>query len=76
MSPLRLRSKERSSGPSGPHRFVEPADPRSGLALGATQASLQIGPALAITDASLRVKRCALAGCGKPREDPIHEPGD
>ena len=76
MAPLRLRSKERSSGPTGPHRFVDPADPRSGLALGSTQASLQIGPALAITNASLRVARCALAGCGKLREDPIHEAGD
>jgi hypothetical protein len=76
MARLSLRGSKRSAGSSGPHRFVEPDDPRSGLALGAAQASLQIGPAIALADASLRAVRCALPGCGKPRPDPIHEVAD
>jgi hypothetical protein len=66
-------TKTRGPGPSGPHRFVEPDDARAGLALGALQPNLQLGPALAVTDASLREARCAMQGCGKVREDPIHD---
>jgi hypothetical protein len=29
---------------------------------------------LAVTAAVLRATRCGLPGCGKAREDPIHEP--
>jgi hypothetical protein len=76
MSRFGFRRKKPSSGPSGPHRFVDPADPRSGLALGALQPNLQMGPALALTDASLRIAHCAMRGCGKPRQDPIHELGE
>ena len=70
---LSLRHPRDAAGPSGTHRFVEPDDPRSGLALGAAQASLQVGPAIALADASLREVRCARPGCAKPRQDPIHE---
>jgi len=63
-------------GPSGQHRFVEPADARSGLAMSATQPNLQMGPAMAVADASLRVARCGMAGCGKTRQDAIHQPHD
>ena len=70
------RNKERPAGPNGPHRFVEPSDARSGLALSASRLSLQMGPALAVTDASVRDARCAMVGCGRPRQDPIHEPGE
>ena len=76
MSVFRYRNKRRTSGPSGPHRFVDPADVRSGLALAAMQPNAQMGPALAVTEASLRGARCAMAGCGRPRQDPIHEPSD
>ena len=76
MSGFRHRNKRRTSGPSGPHRFVDPADVRSGLALAAMQPNAQMGPALAVTEASLRGARCAMAGCGRPRQDPIHEPSE
>ena len=76
VSVFRRRDKQPTSGPSGPHRFVDPADVRSGLALAAMQPNAQMGPALAVTAASLRDARCAMAGCGKPREDPIHEPSE
>jgi hypothetical protein len=67
------RNRQRSAGPSGPHRFVEPDDNRLGLALGTTRPSLQMGPALAVTDASLRDARCAMKGCGRAREHVIHD---
>ncbi len=40
------------------------------------QPNAQMGPALAVTDASLRDALCRMAGCGKPSEDPIHEPSE
>lgn len=62
---------------SGPHAFVEPPDARSGLALGAVATSgLQMGGMTSVADASLRVARCDASGCGKPRQDPIHWPGE
>jgi hypothetical protein len=33
-------------------------------------------PQLLMTTAVLRATRCAVPGCGKPREDPIHSPAD
>jgi hypothetical protein len=67
------RNAERGAGPSGPHRFVEPEDNRLGLALGMTQPTLQMGPALAVSDASLRAARCARKGCGRARQHAIHD---
>jgi hypothetical protein len=64
VSVFRHRNKRRTSGPSGPHRFVDPADVRSGLALAAMQPTAQMGPALAVTEASLRGALCRMAGCG------------
>jgi hypothetical protein len=67
----------RSMGPSGPHPFVRPDDSRLGLALSAAGTpGLQMGSRLALADASVRAPeaRCALGGCGKLREDPIHRP--
>ena len=76
VSVFRHRNRQPTFGPSGPHRFVDPSDVRSALALAAMQPNAQMGPALAVTDASLRGKWCAMAGCRKPRQDPIHEPSD
>lgn len=70
------RNEERSLGPSGKHRFVAPSDPRSGLAVAGVQAGLQQAPILAVTSASLRNARCAMKGCGKARQDAIHEPDE
>jgi hypothetical protein len=68
------RTKERSLGPSVKHPFVAPSDPRSGLAGASVQDGLQQTSQLAVTAASLRVARCAMKGCGKARQDAIHEP--
>jgi len=71
---------------SEPHAFVDPPDPRLGLALGGSARGGSVmgmaGPA-AITLYSLELDRCALPGCGKSHDDPIHwvaavgeDPGD
>jgi hypothetical protein len=70
------RKTDKSLGPSANHRFIEPSDPRWGLAAAGVHDGLQQAPALALTDASLRVPRCAMAGCGKTRNDAIHEPAE
>lgn len=70
------RSPKSLPGPSGPHPFVEPKDARSGLALGAMQGGLQMAAPMALADASLQSARCALPGCDKARQDPIHWPAD
>lgn len=63
---------------SGPHGFVEPPDPRFGIALGAGQASGRssvLGMGI-LTGFSVQPARCALPGCGKERQDPVHWPED
>ena len=70
------RSPKAGPGASGPHQFVEPADTRSGLALGASQGGLQMAAPLALADATLRATHCARPGCGKPREHSIHWPSE
>ena len=73
------RRDERLGGTSGPHRFVEPDDNRLGLAMSAARApGTGWGGSLAMTDATVRSggARCAMAGCGRLREDPLHLPPD
>jgi hypothetical protein len=70
---------ERLGGTSGPHRFVEPEDSRLGLAMSAARApGSSFSSSVAMTDASVRARgaRCAMPGCGKTRDDPIHLPPD
>jgi len=73
------RTTARLGGTSGPHRFVEPEDNRLGLAMSSARApGTGMASSLAMTDASVRAggARCAMPGCGKAREDPIHLPPD
>lgn len=70
------RDKARTAVTSGPHPFVPPDDSRLGLAMAASQPELQMGPGLAVANASLRGGRCAMAGCGRGRDDAIHHIGD
>jgi hypothetical protein len=58
---------------SGPHEFVEPSDPRLGLALGGAQSLMAPSAMTSLVAAtSLGRDACAAAGCGRPRKDPIH----
>ena len=68
------RNDAQSASPSGKHLFVEPGDTRSGLAVAAVHGGLQQATSLAVADASVRSRPCAVKGCGRPRHDPIHEP--
>lgn len=70
---IRRSSTDRASA-SGAHVFVQPRDGRSALALGASQAGLQMGAPMAVADASAFERRCGLTGCGKALHDPIHWP--
>ncbi len=72
------RHRPVDQGPvSGPHQFVDPSDPRLGLALGGAQ-SVMAPSAMTSLVAATSITRdsCAAEGCGKPREDPIHWPAD
>jgi hypothetical protein len=64
--------------PGQHHPFRETDDP--GIVALASGGGFRGGNAdlqrLAVTTATLRGTRCALAGCGKPREDPIHFAAD
>ena len=70
------RKKDGSLGPSVKHPFVVLSDPRSGLAVASVQDGLQQASPLAVTAASLQVAGCAMKGCGKVRQDAIHEPAE
>ncbi|MGD0862640.1 MAG: hypothetical protein ABSA21_07745 [Candidatus Limnocylindrales bacterium] len=69
------RSSKSDQGPSGPHHFVEAENVRPALALTSTGVYQMVSEAT-VANASLRASRCAVSGCGKPREDPIHWPSE
>lgn len=56
------------------HLFRETNDPGLG-AVSSGSGYMTFGH-LASATAYLRATRCALPGCGKPREDPIHSPAE
>jgi hypothetical protein len=63
--------------PSRSHPFQETNDP--GIVPAASAGGNYQGAQpnmLAVTTAALRGTRCAMAGCGKERRDPIHSPAD
>jgi hypothetical protein len=43
-----------------------------GLAIAGVQPGLQQAPSLAVTDAMSREAKCAMKGCGLPRDHTIH----
>jgi hypothetical protein len=72
---MRLPGRSRKVvDPHQPHHFREPD--RRDTAAGAASPLLNQGPTAlyAVTNASMRVARCAVPGCDKEREAPIHEP--
>jgi hypothetical protein len=74
---FRLRRKPRQQSATGQHRFVPAPDSRLGLAVGSEARGVDPGAAwIAVTNATQREQRCALPGCGKDRENPIHWPAD
>jgi hypothetical protein len=77
---IRKRHQKAEVLPAGGHHsFVEPWDPRLGLALGGSaQGGRTLGMAgpVAMTMQSLGRDHCAAPGCGKPREDPVHWPAE
>jgi hypothetical protein len=72
---FKRRKQDRLVGPTTQHGFVEPQDPRGGLAVAGVSPMLLQGPSLAMTEASVRPARCAMRGCSRLRDDPIHDAG-
>lgn len=63
--------------PKRDHPYQETND--AGLAAYASGGSSYSGSwvnMFAVTTGFLRATRCAVPGCGKPRQDPIHAPRD
>lgn len=71
------RSKPTGDDPARAHSFRETDDAGIGaISAGGPFRTGSTVTSLAMTTAVLRGTRCALSGCGKPREDPIHAPED
>lgn len=70
----RTRSPEpRRPDPSRHHPFEATDDPGlAAMASGSPFTGTLVGN-LSTTTGYLRSTRCALSGCGKPQDDPIHE---
>jgi hypothetical protein len=61
-------------GPSAKHKFVDREDNRMGLAwLGANLADFQQQSQIAVAASTLRKSVCQMPGCGKPKDDAIHD---
>jgi hypothetical protein len=72
------RSPRIGHNPNQPHDFVQPEETRSGDAVLSQRmpSSMQMISAIAVAGASIRAIHCALPGCEKLRDDPIHLPSE
>lgn len=60
----------------GFHPFKETNDPGlMAAASGGVSRAISVNE-VAVTTGFLRSTRCAVPGCGRPREDPVHFPAD
>jgi hypothetical protein len=67
------RKAEQGPGPSAKHKFVGPEDNRIALMQTAFNPDFTQAAQLSMAGASLRKYPCQVSGCGKGREDPIHQ---
>jgi hypothetical protein len=71
------RTKRERIDPHLHHRFVEPSDAgMSAAASGSTARGINSPNFIGVTAAFQRPTRCAVSGCGKFHQDPIHMPAD
>ena len=72
--PWQSKEKSQAADPRRPHAFLETNDAGVGaMSAGSGMSGRSGGESqLAVTAAVLRATRCAVPGCGKSREDPIH----
>ena len=68
------RTKRERIDPHHHHGFEEPSD--VGLAAAGILRGVNSPQDIAVTAAFQRPKRCAVPGCGKYHDDPIHTPAD
>jgi hypothetical protein len=69
---LGRKSKPRPNA-SERHRFVEPEDSRVALSMTAVNPDYAQVASITVATATLREYPCALPGCSRPKDDPIHE---
>ena len=75
MWPFRRTKRERID-PHQHHAFSEPDDTAIVVASGGGAFGVNSANVVGVTAASQRQIRCAVPGCGKFHEDPIHTPAD
>ncbi len=72
-----LRGLQRQrTNPHERHEFKVPDTSRMAIAAGSTQPSEANIGSIAMANASMRALTCGVPGCGKTRDDPIHEPDE
>ena len=76
MDKLRNTLAHAHSDKGGAHPFKETNDAGIGAVASGSGGRQWGNPTLAVTTAFLRGTRCAVDGCGKTRDDPIHFPED
>ena len=77
MDKLRHTLAHAQSDKGGSHPFKETNDPGLGaISSGGGPSGRGAATQLAVTTNFLRGTRCAVEGCGKTRDDPIHFPED
>lgn len=69
--------EQRPVHPNEPHEFRPVRDAGMGTGLASLGSREGGGPSpIAMTSRYLRMSACAVPGCGKDRDDPIHEPAE
>jgi hypothetical protein len=70
-----MRSKHPAPDPKTAHPFRRDGHGLSAMASGSSYAGMDVRT-VPTTTAFLRTTRCAVSGCGKPADDPIHWPAE
>lgn len=70
------RTKRARIDPHQHHAFLEPSDTAIAVSSGGGPFGVNSANVIGVTAASQRRTRCALPGCGKFHDDPIHTPAD
>jgi hypothetical protein len=71
------RAKRERIDPQQHHAFDEPSDMgMSAAASGSGKGGVNIANVIGVTAATQRATRCAVPGCGRFHDDPIHAPAD
>jgi hypothetical protein len=70
-----MRTRHPAPDPKAAHPFQRDTHGLSAMASGSSYAGMDVRT-VPTTTAFLRTMRCAVSGCGKPADDPIHWPAE